>query len=112
MRRKSGDEFAVDGSTLPPRTEDALWYLWHSPNDGWRDMRYVYFRGDRVKVIDGRFKGETVTIIHRDGQVPDGEGRATENVGYCVETDDGKFAVTAWDAVEGHPTPETAWWLQ
>ena len=28
------------------------------------------------------------------------------------QVDDGSFAVIAWDAVEGHPTPETAWWLQ
>ena len=91
---------------------DVPWYLWNRPNGGWRDMRYVYFRGNQVRVIAGRFRGETVTITHRDGQVPDDEGRLTENVGYGVETNDGRWAKIAWDDVEGHPTPETAWWLQ
>ena len=93
-------------------TEDVPWYLWHRPNGGWRDMRRVHSPGDHVRVIAGRFKGQTVTIEHMEGQVRDAEGRVTENVGYGVQVESGKWATVAWDAVEGHPTPETAWWLQ
>jgi hypothetical protein len=75
-------------------------------------MRRVHSPGDRVKVIAGRFKGQMVKIEHMEGQVPDDEGRLTENVGYGVQLGNGRWAVIAWDAVEGHPTPETAWWLQ
>ena len=91
---------------------DVPWHLWHRPDGKYQEMRLVHNPGDRVRVIAGRFKGQTVTITHRDGQAHDDEGRLTENVGYGVETDDARFAVIAWDAVEGHPTPETAWWLK
>ena len=65
-----------------------------------------------VEVIRGPYTGQTVKIEHMEGQIQDEDGRLVDEVGYGVQLESGKWATVAWDAVEGYPTPETAWWLR